>query len=85
MSNKTDIDTTLYELLKSCVDRNGLPVMNTSLFVSTTEKYGKELFRSTLSEFITFNPVPANADCVTNDLPEPGPPAKKNALNIPGS
>ena len=27
--------------------------MNKSLFISTTEKYGKELFRSTLSEYIT--------------------------------
>jgi len=29
--------------------------------------------------------VPPKAVAVTNVLPEPGPPAKKKALNIPGS
>ena len=51
--SKTDIDSELYELLRSCADSNKLPIMNTSLFISTTEKYGKELFRSTLAEYIT--------------------------------
>ena len=51
--SKTDIDSELYELLKSCADENKLPIMNNSLFISTTEKYGKELFRSTLAEYIT--------------------------------
>jgi len=51
--SKTDIDSELYELLRSCADKNKLPIMNTSLFISTTEKYGKELFRSTLAEYIT--------------------------------
>ena len=51
--SKTDINSELYELLRSCADSNKLPIMNTSLFISTTEKYGKELFRSTLAEYIT--------------------------------
>ena len=53
MSDKTEINPELYELLKECADNTGLPVMNKSLFISTTEKYGKELFRSTLAEYIT--------------------------------
>ena len=32
------------------------------------------------SELTTLKPVPPNAPLVTNVLPEPGPPAKKNAL-----
>ena len=51
--SKTEVNEELYELLRNCADKNGLPVMNKSLFISTTEKYGKELFRSTLSEYIT--------------------------------
>ena len=51
--NKTEINSELYELLRRCADSTGLPVMNKSLFFSTTEKYGKELFRSTLAEYIT--------------------------------
>ena len=42
--NKTDINEDLYELLKRCVNKNGLPVMDKQLFLSTTEKYGKEIF-----------------------------------------
>ena len=42
-------------------------------------------FSNSLSESTSFKPVPANALLVTNDLPEPGPPARKYALNIPGS
>jgi len=52
MDNKTEINQELYDLLKTCADKTGLPVMNRSLFISTTEKYGKELFRSTLAEYI---------------------------------
>ena len=37
------------------------------------------------SEFTNFRPVPPKAALVTNVLPLPGPPAKKKALNIPGS
>ena len=37
------------------------------------------------SEFTSFKPRPAKADFVTNVLPEPGPPARKYALNMPGS
>ena len=51
--NKTDINEDLYELLKRCVNKNGLPIMDKQLFLSTTEKYGKEIFRSTLAEYIT--------------------------------
>jgi len=51
--NKTEINSELYELLRRCADSTGLPVMNKSLFFATTEKYGKELFRSTLAEYIT--------------------------------
>ena len=39
--SKTEINEELYELLRNCADKNGLPVMNKSLFISTTEKYGK--------------------------------------------
>lgn len=53
MNTKTEVNQELYNLLKTCTDKTGLPVMNRSLFVSTTEKYGKELFRSTLAEYIT--------------------------------
>ena len=38
-----------------------------------------------LSLLITFNPIPDNVLSDTHDLPEPGPPARKNALNIFGS
>ena len=43
----------LYDLLKNSVDHTGLPVMNCSQFIATTEKYGKEEFRKVLAEFIT--------------------------------
>ena len=43
----------LYDLLKNSVDHTGLPVMNSSQFIATTEKYGKEEFRKVLAEFIT--------------------------------
>ena len=41
----------LYETLKdNCVD--GLPTMNTSMFSHITDKYGKEVFRRTLANYI---------------------------------
>ena len=43
----------LYEILKNSVDNTGLPVMNTNQFISVTEQFGKEEFRTTLAEFIT--------------------------------
>ena len=38
-----------------------------------------------LSELTFFNPRPGVTFLATYDLPDPGPPAMKNALNIPGS
>ena len=43
----------LYEILKKSADVTGLPVMKSTQFISTTEKYGKEVFRKTLAEYIT--------------------------------
>ena len=43
----------LYDILKASADSTGLPVMNSSQFISITEKYGKEEFRKILAEFIT--------------------------------
>ena len=43
----------LYQILKNSVDNTGLPVMNTNQFISVTEEFGKEEFRTTLAEFIT--------------------------------
>ena len=43
----------LYEILKKSIDSTGLPVMNTSQFVATVDKFGKEDFRKTLAEYIT--------------------------------
>ena len=43
----------LYEILRKSVDNNGLPIMNSTMFIQTTEKYGKEVFRKTLAEYIT--------------------------------
>ena len=43
----------LYEILKKSVDSTGLPVMNSTMFIQTTEKYGKEVFRRTLADYIT--------------------------------
>ena len=40
---------------------------------------------NTSSLLITFNPIPDNVLAETQDLPEPGPPARKNALKILGS
>ena len=43
----------LYQLLSSTADSTGLPVMNTSLFLETVEKYGREEFRKVLADYIT--------------------------------
>ena len=43
----------LYQLLSSTANSTGLPVMNTSLFLGTVEKYGKEEFRKVLADYIT--------------------------------
>ena len=43
----------LYQILKTSADRTGLPVMKSTQFISTTEKYGKEVFRRTLADYIT--------------------------------
>ena len=40
----------LYDILKVSVNSDGLPIMNSSQFILTTEKYGKEEFRKTLAE-----------------------------------
>ena len=53
MSLKKQIDQSdeLYEILRNnCVD--GLPTMNTSMFSQMTEKYGKDVFRRTLANYI---------------------------------
>ena len=42
----------LYEILrKSCV--KGLPTLNSTMFIQTTKKYGKGVFRRTLANYIT--------------------------------
>ena len=42
-------------------------------------------FSNALSELTTFRPSPPVVFLTTKDLPLPGPPARKNALNILGS
>ena len=51
--SKTTVNEDLYKLLKSRANNDGLPIMSKTMFLSTTEKYGKEIFRSTLAEYIT--------------------------------
>jgi len=61
--SREDINKELYKFLKETVDDTGLPVMDTKLFVKTTEDYdpegkrdwnrGREVFRATLAEFIS--------------------------------
>ena len=43
----------LYEFLRDCLDDNGVPVMDHPTFKMTTDKYSKEVFRSTLAKYIT--------------------------------
>ena len=43
----------LNKLLEKCADSTGLPVMNTSTFLETIQKYGKEEFRKALADYIT--------------------------------
>ena len=51
-----------------------------------TERDGRLGFRSkAVSELTFFKPKPGVILLVTYDLPEPGPPARKKALKIPGS
>jgi len=42
----------LYNILKKCADSTGFPHINSSQFVSLTEKYGKEEFRTVLAEYV---------------------------------
>ena len=44
-----------------------------------------EVQKNSYDELTFFNPRPGVILLVTYDLPEPGPPARKNALKIPGS
>ena len=48
-----EIDVELYSALHTVTNNYGLPVMDSNLFSLTTEKYGREIFRNTLSKFIT--------------------------------
>ena len=43
----------LYDILRKSADSTGLPVINSSQFISLTEKYTKEEFRKVLADFIT--------------------------------
>ena len=47
-----DIDK-LYDILKASADQTGLPVLNSSQFISLTEEYGREKFRTCLADYIT--------------------------------
>ena len=42
----------LYDILKKSANSDGLPIMNSSQFISVTEKYGKEDVRRALAEYI---------------------------------
>ena len=48
----------LKKLLETCSDGSGLPVMNTSMFLETIDKYGKEEFRKALADHITEHKPP---------------------------
>ena len=53
MTTKVKVEQSdeLYEILRNnCV--KGIPTMNTSMFTQMTEKYGKEVFRRTLANYI---------------------------------
>lgn len=52
----------LYALLGKCADSTGLPVMDETQFTDVTERYGKDVFRKTLAEYIFQErpPFPAN-------------------------
>ena len=45
-------DEELYSYLSEHCNADGLPVMNTGEFKYCTEKYGKDVFRETLSVYI---------------------------------
>jgi len=51
--SRAESNKELYEFLKTCLDDKGIPVMNNPKFDMVTNKYGKEVFRSTLAEYIT--------------------------------
>ena len=51
--SRAESNKELYEFLKTCLDDKGIPVMNNPTFDMVTNKYGKEVFRSTLAEYIT--------------------------------
>jgi len=42
----------LYDILKASANEDGLPIMNSSQFISVTEKYGKVDFRIALADYI---------------------------------
>ena len=42
----------LYDILKKSANSDGLPIMNSSQFISVTERYGKEDFRRALADYI---------------------------------
>ena len=50
---KTDSNKELYNFLKIITNENRLPVMDSTLFTIATEKYGRDVFRSTVAEYIT--------------------------------
>jgi hypothetical protein len=50
---KTDSNKELYNFLKTITNENRLPVMDSTLFTIATEKYGRDVFRSTVAEYIT--------------------------------
>ena len=43
----------LYNILGKCADDTGLPILNSSQFISLTKEYGKEEFRKVLADYIT--------------------------------
>ena len=50
---KTDSNKELYNFLKIITNENRLHVMDSTLFTIATEKYGRDVFRSTVAEYIT--------------------------------
>jgi len=42
----------LYDILKASADQTGLPIINSSQFISLTEKYGKIEFRNVLAKYV---------------------------------
>ena len=46
------MNSELYELLKDNANEDGLPVMDENMFSATTNEYGQEVFRETLTNYI---------------------------------